>query len=147
MYVLFLKREIVLYYSRYIWVKSISTISAMNMPKPCLSTEGSSLFLDALISRKEDGSVKIQVYQKKMHTDQYLHFNSNHPFNHNQGVIWTLFDRCNNIVTNTADTVKEIEYLQSVKPIAQLNTTMVYYTTWATTKRAGCNYNMLCHPL
>ena len=39
-------------------------------------------------------------------------------------------------------------YLQSVKTIAQRNTTtMVYYTKWKTTKRAGFDYNMLCHPL
>ena len=60
-----------------------------------LNTESSILFLDTLISRKEDESVKIQVYQTKMHTDQYLHFNSYHPLNHKLGVIWTLYARCN----------------------------------------------------
>ena len=76
-----------------------------------LKTEGRILFLDALISRKEHGSVTIQVYQQKMHTDQYLHFNSLHPLNQKLGVIRILYDKCNNIVTDLADTVKEITHV------------------------------------
>ena len=44
-------------------------------------------FLDTLIVRKEDGSVKLLVYWKKTHTDQYLNLRSQYPFHHKLGVL------------------------------------------------------------
>ena len=74
-------------------------------------TKGIIPFLDALIFHKEDGSVKIQVYQKKTHTDQYLHVNSHYPLNHNLEVIQTLYDRCTNIDVDPVDSMKEITHM------------------------------------
>ena len=60
--------------------------------------------------RKEDGTIKLLVYRKKTHTDQYLNFISHHPLHQKLRVITTLLDRCNNIVTDPEDTRQEEEY-------------------------------------
>ena len=62
-------------------------------------TEGQIPFLDTLLIRKKDGNVKLLVYWKKTHTDQYLNFMSHHPLHQKLGVIMTLFNRCDNVVT------------------------------------------------
>ena len=49
-------------------------------------------FLDTLLVRREDGSVKLLVYRKKSHTDQYPSFSSHHPLNHKQAVIRTVLE-------------------------------------------------------
>ena len=51
--------------------------------------------------------MKLLVYRKKTHTDQYLHFSSHHPLQHKLGMIRTLLDRCNDIVTDEEDRKKE----------------------------------------
>ena len=71
-------------------------------------------FLDTLIVRKQDGSVKLLVCRKKTHTDQYLNFKSQHPLHHKLGVIRTLIDRMENIVTEQADKQEEEQKIRSV---------------------------------
>ena len=73
--------------------------------------DGSIPFLDTLIVRKADNTVKLLVYRKKTHTDRYLHFSSHHPLQHKLGVIRTLLDRCNDIVTETDDRQKEEQHI------------------------------------
>ena len=67
-------------------------------------------FLDALLVRREDGSVKLLVYRTKLHTDQYLNFSSHHPLNHKLAGIRTLLERCYSIVTEEHDRKKEEEH-------------------------------------
>ena len=74
-------------------------------------SEGSLPFLDTLMVRKEDGTIKLLVYRKKTHTDQYLNFSSHHPLHQKLGVIKTQLDRCNNIVMDPEDRWKEEEYI------------------------------------
>jgi hypothetical protein len=60
-------------------------------------------FLDMQIVQKEDGHLKLLVYRKKTHTDQYLNFNSQHPLQHKLSVVRTLLTRCSRIVTEADD--------------------------------------------
>ncbi len=76
-------------------------------------TDGQLSFLDALVIRKPDGSLKLQVYRKQTHTNQYLNFFSHHPLHQKLGVIRTLFDRSNNIVTEEEDKKEEEEKVKS----------------------------------
>jgi hypothetical protein len=69
--------------------------------------DGTIPLLDTWIVRKADSTVKLLVYRKKTHTDQYLHFSSHHPLQHKLGMIRTLLDRCNDIVTDEEDRKKE----------------------------------------
>jgi len=64
-------------------------------------------FLDTLLVRREDGSVKLLVYRKKSHTDQYLNFGSHHPLNHKLAVIRTLLEKYYSIVMEEDDRKKE----------------------------------------
>ena len=66
-------------------------------------SEGKIPFLDTLIVRKSDGCVKLLVYRKSTHTDQYLNFHSHHPIHHKLGVVRTLMDRCESLVTEDQD--------------------------------------------
>ncbi|KAI0242886.1 hypothetical protein LSAT2_010732 [Lamellibrachia satsuma] len=61
--------------------------------------------------RKEDGTVKLLVYRKKMHTDQYLNFNYVSPSvtpetrgHHN-------VTGCNSIISEPEDREKEVEHI------------------------------------
>ncbi|XP_072025294.1 uncharacterized protein [Amphiura filiformis] len=74
--------------------------------------EGTIPFLDTLIVRKADGSVKLLVYRKVTHTDQYLNFESHHPIHHKLGVVRTLLDRMNSIVTEEEDRKQEEEKIK-----------------------------------
>ena len=65
--------------------------------------DGAIPFLDTLIIRKPDGSTKLCIYRKKTHTNQYLQFNSHHPLHQKLGVIRSLLDRKESIVTEEED--------------------------------------------
>jgi len=71
-------------------------------------------FLDTLIVRKTDGRVKLLVYKKKTHTDQYLHFSSHHPLQHKLSVVKTLLDRSSQIVTEEEDREQEEHHIHTV---------------------------------
>lgn len=63
--------------------------------------------MDTLIERPPPGKLKTTVYRKKTHTNQYLAFTSHHPLHHKLGVVRTLLDRCESVVTEEEDKVAE----------------------------------------
>lgn len=70
-------------------------------------SDGKLPFLDTHIVKKDDGSLKLQVYRKPTHTDQYLNYTSHHPLHQKLGVIRTLYDRKESIVTDLEDKIEE----------------------------------------
>ena len=60
-------------------------------------------FFDTYTVIQPDGSLKIQIYRKPTHTDQYLNFQSNHPLQHKLGVIQTLHHRADSVITEEED--------------------------------------------
>ncbi|XP_072040837.1 uncharacterized protein [Amphiura filiformis] len=69
-------------------------------------------FLDTLIVRREDGSVKFLVYRKETHTDQYLNLKSHHPLHQKLGIVRTLLDRKNKLVTEDQDKAEEEKHIK-----------------------------------
>ncbi len=70
-------------------------------------------FLDTRIIKKSDGSLKLCIYRKPTHTDQYLQFHSHHPLHHKLGVVRTLIDRKESIVSEDKDRQKENDHINS----------------------------------
>ncbi len=56
-------------------------------------------FLDAKFTARADGSIASVVYRKKTHTDQYLNFAFHHPKHQKLGVVRTLMNRCDMLVS------------------------------------------------
>ena len=74
--------------------------------------DGTIPFLDTLIVRKPDKTVKLLVYRKATHTDQYLAFQSHHPLQQKLGVVRTLVDRCKSIVSEPRDQESEMNHIK-----------------------------------
>ena len=63
---------------------------------------------------KSDGSISIKVFRKYIHTDQYLNFISNHPLKHNIGVMRTLMNRADRLVSYEPELGWEKENIRKV---------------------------------
>ncbi|XP_046550408.1 uncharacterized protein LOC124260192 [Haliotis rubra] len=71
-------------------------------------------FLDVHVSRDPCKKIQTKVYRKPTHSDQYIHFNSNHPPKTKSGVISTLTKRAKNICSSNHDLEHELNHLQHV---------------------------------
>ncbi|CAH8561201.1 unnamed protein product [Schistosoma rodhaini] len=59
-------------------------------------------FLDVLLSRREDGSIKRSIFRKPTWTGQYLSYYSYCPVQYKRGLVKCLFNRLRRICTNDA---------------------------------------------
>ena len=65
--------------------------------------EGQLAFLDTLVTRRDDGTIKVAIYRKATHTNQYLDFHSYHLLEHKLNVVRTLMNRAGTTVTEPGD--------------------------------------------
>ncbi|XP_067660204.1 uncharacterized protein [Haliotis asinina] len=75
-------------------------------------TNGQLPFLDVLVTRAPDNKIETSVYRKPTHSDQYIHFDSNHPLKTQTGIISTLTRRAINL--SPISPSGEIEHLRRV---------------------------------
>ncbi len=69
--------------------------------------ERSLAFLNTWSVIKDDGSIKTNVFRKDIHTDQYLHFDSNHLLEHKRWIVKTLVHRVDIVVSDAGDKESE----------------------------------------
>ena len=61
---------------------------------------------------KSDGSIRMKVFRNDTHTDQYLNFESNHPLEHKKGVVWTLMNRADRLVSDEIELQREKDHIR-----------------------------------
>ena len=71
-------------------------------------------YLDVKVIVNDDGTIRLQIYRKPTHTDQYLMFDSHHPLEHKLSVVRTLLNRKEEIVTDESDKLEEDKHIKTV---------------------------------
>ena len=69
-------------------------------------------YIDARTHRNPDGSLRLTVYRKPTHTDQYLNFQSNHHISHKLAVPKTLLHRADTVITDENDMPSEEKHIK-----------------------------------
>ena len=70
------------------------------------------VFLDTLVHIEEDKSIKITIYRKTTHTDQYLDFRSNHHIKQKIGIISTFRHTINELITKEEEKIEEEKHVK-----------------------------------
>ena len=77
-----------------------------------IEVDGKIAFLDNLVNKLLNGSIKITIYRKATHTDQYLDFRSNHHIKQKIGIINTFQHRIDELVTEEEDKKTELKHVK-----------------------------------
>nr|VZI26236.1 unnamed protein product [Spirometra erinaceieuropaei] len=71
-------------------------------------------FLDVLVHRKVNGSLKTTVYRKATNTRQVLSYHSNHPLCHKRSCVRSLYKRVDTHCSEPADKIAEFHNLRRI---------------------------------
>ena len=77
------------------------------------TVQGSLPFLDTLVTIQPDSSLSTSVYRKPTHTDQYLHWDSNHHITAKQSVYNTLAHRAKTVSSTQHNLEKELSHIKT----------------------------------
>ena len=77
-----------------------------------VKVERALVFLDTWTVVESDGSISMKVFRKDTHTDQYLNFSSNHPLEHRRGVVRTLVNRTDRLLSDETELGREKEHIR-----------------------------------
>ena len=86
--------------------------------------QGSLPFLDTLVTIQPDNTLNTSVYRKPTHTDQYLHWDSNHHITAKQSVYNTLAHRAKTVSSTQELLDKELSHIKTALQHCQ-------FPTWA----------------
>ena len=75
--------------------------------------QGSLPFLDTLVTIQPDNTFSTTVYRKPTHTDQYLHWDSNHHITAKQSVYNTLAHRAKTVSSTQDNLKKELTHIKT----------------------------------
>ena len=79
-------------------------------------------FLDTLVTIQPDNTFSTTVYRKPTHTDQYLHWNSNHHIIAKQSVFNTLAHRAKTVSSSQVSFNKEMDHIKTALQHCQFPT-------------------------
>ena len=70
------------------------------------------VFLDTWTVAESDGSISTKVFKKDTYADQYLNFSSNHLMEHKRGVMRTLMNKANRLVSEETEMGREKNHIR-----------------------------------
>ena len=76
-------------------------------------------FLDTLVTIEQDNTFSTSVYRKPTHTDQYLHWDSNHHITAKQSVFNTLAHRAKVVSTSQERLEQELQHIKTALQACQ----------------------------